>query len=163
MIEGKLLDFGDDLTEVRRVQEKVFNGGTKIDESDGEYAFAVHAIAYQGTDDKKAVAAGSMTYDGEICRLGKVAVLRECRGNYYGDFIVRILLNKAFTSGIERVHTCAEQGNQGFFRKIGFQTDSEENGLAKMSITTAQLVTKCQISKNFIGNSGNCQKNAFKK
>jgi N-acetylglutamate synthase-like GNAT family acetyltransferase len=163
LIEGKLLNFSDDLTEVRKIQESVFCNEDMVKNIEDEYAFAVHAVAYQGTDKKCAVAAGSMAYDGEICRLGRVAVLKPYRGNHYGDFIVRILLNKAFTSGIEKVYTYASPDNLGFFSTIGFKAEHEKDGLTAMSITSTQLVTKCQISKNFIGNSGNCQKNAFKK
>jgi N-acetylglutamate synthase-like GNAT family acetyltransferase len=104
-----------------------------------------------------------MSYDGEICRLGRIAVLKQYRGNHYGDFIVRILLNKAFTSGVKKVYTYASSDSLGFFSTIGFKAEQEKEGLTVMSISPTQLVTKCQISKNFIGNSGNCQKNAFKK
>jgi N-acetylglutamate synthase-like GNAT family acetyltransferase len=93
-----------------------------------------------------------MTYDGEICRLDKVAVLEEYRGRHYGDFIVRILLNKAFTSGINKVYISTKQDNLGFFKTIGFQTDQKRDGIISMSVTPAQVVTKCQKSKNFIGN-----------
>lgn len=152
MIEGKLLYSDDELSEVYQIQKTVFGNSIHNIEPDDENLFTIHAIVYESGEEKKAVAAGSLNYNGEVCRLDRVAVLKENRGNYYGDFIVKILLNKAFMSEIKKVDITVEPNNIGFFKKIGFQAEYEHGESIRMSITSAQVAVKCQKNKKFIGN-----------
>ena len=39
----------------------------------------------------------------EYYKIGRIAVKKECRGKKYGDFIVRMLVDKAFTMGAKEV------------------------------------------------------------
>lgn len=129
LIEGKLLSSGEDLSEAYDIRKKVFIEELGLlknlvfDEYDN---LAIHAVVFQGLNQHKAIATGRIFYDGEICWLGLIAVLKEYRGNQYGDFIVRLLINKAFTSGITNINVKVLKCSWEFFKKIGFKQDSEE-------------------------------------
>lgn len=136
-IQGKILKSGDDLSEVLYIRNKVFveEYGVPYDiEFDNMDAIAIHAIAYEKVTDakedainknNKAIAAGRLIYDGEYCQIEKIAVLKEYRGKKYGDFIVRLLLNKAFLAGIDSVYVKSYLTTEEFFKKIGFSKDSD--------------------------------------
>jgi N-acetylglutamate synthase-like GNAT family acetyltransferase len=163
MIEGKLLTYGDDLTEVFSVRRKVFveeQGITEEMEFDALDEASIHAIVYNNeaeevnstnnkkSNGKKAVATGRIIYDGVNCTIEKIGVLEDYRGRLYGDFTVRMLLNKAFTSGINEVFLHTQINTEGFFQKIGFHkvgANFSENGKSccKMIIYTQDINKIC--------------------
>lgn len=139
MIQGKLLSYGDDLNEVYNIRREVFvneigkTEETEFDDTDNE---AIHVLVYEEVtrkegngllDSKKvAVATGKIIYNGDICWISNVAVLRQYRNKKYGDFTVRMLLNRAFTAGINEVYLRATPETSEFFKKIGFQLNNSE-------------------------------------
>lgn len=166
LIQGKLLGFGDDLTEAMEIRRRVYVEELGIpqemefDELDSQ---AIHVIVYEevpdwndhglSSEDKKPVATGRITYDGSVCEIGHVAVLKEYRGMKYGDFTVRMLLNKAFTSGIPIVTVNSKDENVDFYQKIGFQGTGESfsilgNKYCKMEIRPQNIATACNKCKN---------------
>ncbi len=127
MIQGKLLSFGDDLTEVKNIRSRVFIDEFNLSkevEFDSLDLEAVHVLVYGdeiSEDNKpKGVATGRITYDGEICEIGHIAVLKEYRNNEYGDFTVRMLINRAMLSGIPEIVIYSPSETIGFFEKLGF-------------------------------------------
>lgn len=124
LIQGKFLTYNDDLSEVFSIRRKVFVEEQQIpdniefDEYDSE---AMHVIVYEEAGSKKAVATGRIIYDEQECQIGRIAVLKEFRGKKYGDFTVRMLLNRAFTAGIKEVTINSHQSVEEFYKKIGFQ------------------------------------------
>lgn len=155
LIQGKILSYGNDLSEVFDIRRKVFIEEQHIpdeiefDELDAE---AMHVIVYEESGSKKAVATGRIIYDGEYCRIGRIAVLKEYRGKKYGDFTVRMLLNKAFTADIHEVTIDAQVKAIEFYHKIGFQDvgiDFMEAGIPhrKMIIRDTDVITCCKILK----------------
>lgn len=136
-ISGKIIFGNGDLSDAFLIREKVFVEEQRIPEEmefDDHDSIAFHVIAYEDNTAKKdsdqltekiAVATGRLTFDGDICRIGRVAVLKEYRGKRYGDFIVRMLLNKAFSSGIKRVTINTQTSAEEFYRKIGFKRVSD--------------------------------------
>lgn len=163
MIQGKLIAGNSDLEEVTHIRKKVFVeelGIAKDTEFDEEDKEAIHAIAYfqrnqkdmeqaVNIPEKIAVATGRIIYDGEECKIDKVAVLKEYRGKSYGDFIVRLLINKAFNCGAKRVTLNTQLESINFFRKIGFQQEDDEINqggevLYKMKIEKKDLVFTCR-------------------
>ena len=123
LVQGKLLTYGDDLSEVFAIRRKVFVEEQKIPDSiefDGYDSEAMHVIVYEEAGSKIAVATGRIIYNGQDCQIGRVAVLKEFRGKKYGDFTVRMLLNKAFTAGINEVTINCQQSAEEFCSKIGF-------------------------------------------
>jgi len=160
-IQGKILKPGDELKEAIDIRKKVFveEYGIAYDkEFDDLDMLAIHAVAYESEDasekgkrgnGKIAVATGRIVFDGENCKIDKIAVLKEYRNKKYGDFIVRLLLNKAFMSGIDEVNVDAFVSSEGFFKKLGFEKVSEEfseNGIKmyKMTINSKKLLKNCR-------------------
>jgi predicted GNAT family N-acyltransferase len=161
LIQGKFLVYGDDLTEALQIRRKVFveeQGIPEAIEFDGLDVQAIHVLVWEeappgrdkesGKPDRRAVATGRITYDGAVCRIGHIAVLRECRGMGYGDFTVKMLLNKAFTSGIGKVLLDAQALAVGFYQKIGFQSTGQhvsDMGIKywEMVIYAQDIVKKC--------------------
>jgi len=155
IIEGKLIPFGEDLTEVFDIRRKVFVEEQGIPEKiafDKYDYLAIHAIVFQGTNQGKAIATGRIVYDGDSCRLGFIAVLKECRGNQYGDFVVRMLMNKAFNAGVKRISVNAQVASVKFYKKIGFIQEGEEfiaDGIRQISMIISRdcLITQCIKNK----------------
>lgn len=142
LIQGKLLSFGDDLSDAFEIRREVFveeMGILPEIEFNDEDNMAVHAIIYEETaariepkengehaERKRAVATGRMMFDGEICRIEHIAVLKDFRGRQYDELVIRILLNKAFTSGIHKVMAHVPASMLELFTEIGFHTDHDE-------------------------------------
>lgn len=151
LVQGKLLSQGNDLSDVYLIRRKVFIEEMKLSDSvvfDGHDDMAMHVIVYEETGSKNAVATGRISFDGEYCEISHVAVLREFRNKKYGDFTVRMLLNKAFTSGIHVVRSLVRADNIEFFEKIGFHIISEEMIRQNiiyyiMEINTTDIITPC--------------------
>jgi predicted GNAT family N-acyltransferase len=160
LIQGKLLGYGDDLSEVKGIRRKVFveeYGVYEDVEFDDLDDTAMHAIIYEEAQDwrseslvvkKVPVATGRIIYDGTVCIIDNVAVLKEYRGMKYGDFTVKMLLSKAFTSGINEVMTKTFFDSQDFFRTIGFDKFNEgyfEKGIryVDMIIKQSDLIKLC--------------------
>ncbi len=126
MIEGKYL-FGadDDLTEVFDIRRKVYVEEENLSEEaefDKFDEFCVHAIiSVKG----KKLGTGRILYDGDSYRISHIAIIKEERGNGYGDFLVRMLIDKAFLSGAQSVIVGAKLNAIKFYEKIGFNKISE--------------------------------------
>jgi predicted GNAT family N-acyltransferase len=151
LIQGKYLNYGDDLSPVFDIRKKVFVEEQKVSEEeefDEIDKIAVHAIVFDTNHKDKPVATGRVYHDGESYRVGRVAVLKEARGMYYGDFVVRLLLNKAFLSGAKEVIISAQVKAIPFYEKIGFAPFGDiyfEAGIehVKMKISSTNICRKC--------------------
>lgn len=129
MIQGKLLLGQADLSEIHRIWEEVFikEAGLPIESIHKVIKEnTVHALVYEGADTNCPVAAGRMSMKEESAEIELVAVLKEYRRKEYGDFIVRMLLDKAVTSGKKNIMVAAPKTLTGFFQKQGFIV-SEQN------------------------------------
>lgn len=152
MINGKIINLDEDLTQVLEIRKKVFQEEQGISshiENDQLDKVAIHALAYLDLEKKTPVATGRIIYDGEKCTLGRVAVLKEYRGKRYGDFIVRFLLNRAFITGIDDVYCSAQEDSVKFYKKIGFSKIGDqfmEAGIKHfpMKINKDELIFICQ-------------------
>lgn len=123
MIQGKLLSYDSDLSEALEIRRQVFvkeYQRSEAEEFDEQDSIAIHVIVYEQGEQKKPVATGRIVFDGITCEIGHIAVLKEYRNREYGDFAVRMLINKAFTSGIHEVSVKAPGQLINFFQKIGF-------------------------------------------
>ncbi len=158
MIEAKLLTGSDNLIEVFDIRHRVFIDELQLpliyeyDDFDNQ---AIHVIVYIKEQNLLCpVATGRIVYDGSICEIDRVCVLKDYRRNKYGDFAVRMLLNKAFTSGINTVIVKAPKDIEKFFKSIGFYEIQVEgydlnNELKCLSIESNSIVKQCKnLSKN---------------
>jgi len=155
----------DDLSEVKQIRNEVFInecGMLDFEENDTTDSLAMYVIVYQEDDNwkenrnkqKTPVASGRIMFDGSRCVIDQVAVLKEYRNKKYGDFAVKMLLNKAFTSGIEKVELYSPEKVMGFFETIGFKC-TEENFIKdevkhiKMIISSNGVITCCSKKNNY--------------
>lgn len=148
------------MTEVFNIRRKVFVEEMRMDEKnelDQKDQEAIHVIVFEtpiNLKDRKnemnhAVATGRIIFDGERCTISHVAVLKDYRKQQYGDFTVKMLLNKAFTSGVPEVELDTTEQTEGFFKRIGFKTENtwmDLNGIKwkHMKVNTNQITRPCQ-------------------
>lgn len=124
MIQGKFFSGNDDLTEIRKIRKAVFCEELGIEEEmeeDGQDALCMHVLAY---DNGVPVAVGRIFYDGWEFIISKVAVLKAHRHKMYGDFIVRMLIDKAMMSGAIEIKLESPESCTAFFKSIGFEEKS---------------------------------------
>ena len=130
MVRGKFYSGQDDLTEVRNIRTQVFVeeiGIPETLENDGQDAYCMHAVAY---DDDLPVATGRISYDGWDFVISKVAVCADQRGKKYGDFIVRMLIDKAMMANATEVQAEVLEETASFFETIGFVKAEDRECLA---------------------------------
>ncbi len=130
-ITGKYILSGlGDLTDVFAIRDKVFVEEQGIPyelEHDDKDSEAIFALAFEeGEDFKKPVATGRLLFLEENFKIGKIATLKEYRGMGYGDFVVRMLIDKAFTMGAKQIFVDAQVTAVDFYKKIGFRNIGEE-------------------------------------
>lgn len=129
MVEGKFISYQDeDLDKVFDIRRQVFQIEQGVDaelEFDDLDKEAVHVLVTVGG---KAVACGRLLKesDTDCFRIGRVAVLKEERGRQYGDFVVRMLVDRAFQAGAKEIVLGSQLYAVDFYRKIGFVPFGEE-------------------------------------
>lgn len=84
-------------------------------------AACLHALAFDEHD--KAVATGRLLPDGHI---GRMAVLKEARGQGLGGAILRVLMEQAKARGDRSVVLNAQTHAEPFYRRYGFVREGEE-------------------------------------
>ena len=148
MIKGQYLSYGDDLTKVHEIRKAGFTEEYGIPEDvelDDDDIMAMHVILDY---ENEKVGTGRMKYDGETFILDKMAVLKEHRNNGYGEFIVRMLLDKVFLANGKEIFTDATKDTVEFFKKIGFVEIGDEYERDKliyvpMKVQKGSVKTKC--------------------
>ncbi len=125
MITTKWFKGNDDLIDAHTIRAKVFIKEQKIAvelEMDNKDNLAHHIVLYHNN---KAIATGRLLIEDEFT-IGRVAVLKEERGNGYGDLVVRLLIRKAFDLGATKVVVHSQVSAAKFYEKIGFIQVGEE-------------------------------------
>ena len=98
---------------------------------DGLDATAVHALAYLNDN---AVGTGRMLADGHI---GRIAILKEYRGQKVGSKIVCSFIDEAVKKDYRRVYLGSQKHANGFYQRLGFTAYGEEfidAGIVHMSM-----------------------------
>ena len=119
----RILSWSEALPLARPVREKVFVDEQKVprelewDEWDER---CDHAVACDSGG--RAIGTARLAPDG---RLGRMAVLRECRGLGVGAALLEALLGRARERSLSRVTLHAQTHAAGFYRRFGF---SERGG-----------------------------------
>lgn len=149
LIQGKLLSAKDNLKDVFEIRREVFVKELGISEQmefDEKDRFAIHAIAYLEENHTIPVATGRLYFDGDTCYLEKLAVLKEYRNRQYGEFILRMLLNKADMAGIQKVYVKGNKPFIDYFKGFGFLPDNniKEKDAKTLSIQPKNLFLGCK-------------------
>lgn len=120
MIKAYLLMGVEDLTPALSVRQTVFvdeqgfNAASERDEMD---ARALHAVVEDGAP----CATGRLYYDRDAWHIGRVAVLKEKRGQHLGDLVMRMLLDQALKLGASSIQIGAQTHAVDFYKKYGFE------------------------------------------
>ncbi len=119
MVFGRFVSNPEDLKTVQKIADQVFveelglkTGGAMAD------AFCLHALVYDGD---APAGMGRMMYDGDRFTIADVAVLPQYRGQKYGDFMVRLLIDKGMMANAQEIDLDALAGTESFFGTIGFE------------------------------------------
>ncbi len=134
MIRGKLLRPGSDISQALHVRDAVFvreQGYSAALEHDEIDRISWHALVYDQADASgepvgDACGTGRIWWqDGEF-HLGRIAVLREKRGQGLGDLLMRMLLFKAREHGARSVALSAQLQAVPFYARYGFVPFGEQ-------------------------------------
>ncbi|MCD7922878.1 MAG: GNAT family N-acetyltransferase [Clostridiales bacterium] len=123
MVFGKFVTEEKDMDTVRSIYEQVYQKELGLDilkTTEDEYC--INALVFAGEDP---AGMGRVLFDGEDFRIRDVAILPAYRGDSYGDFMVRLLVDKAMMSNAQEIRLDALAGTEEFFRTIGFETEGE--------------------------------------
>jgi len=112
-----------DAHHIRRVVFMDEQNVSEEEEMDGTDVGAIHLVAYEGG---KPVATGRILIEGEKYILGRIAILKEMRGQGLGDFIMRLLIRRAYELGGTRQEIHAQLQAVGFYKTLGFTPYGEE-------------------------------------
>lgn len=149
MVQGKLLSYGDDISEALYIRKKVFVDEMGMPEeldNDENDEYALHVIVYEEGINRVPVATGRLLLCNKSCYIDKIAVLKEYRGKHYGDFSVRMLIYKAFEKGFTEINLICNNYNEKFFEKIGFMSENDvEYGRVgtKMKLKENNVIKNC--------------------
>jgi predicted GNAT family N-acyltransferase len=156
MIRGTYITGDGDFTDALAIRKEVFQMEQNVPaelEFDDKDEYAMHIVVYNEED--KPVATGRMLASPEHILIGRIAVIKEERGKGYGDFVVRMMLDKAFECGAAKVAVHAQIQAVGFYEKLGFIACGDEYVEANMrhlpmEISEEKFRNSCQCK-------GGCQ------
>ncbi|NLN18251.1 MAG: GNAT family N-acetyltransferase [Firmicutes bacterium] len=92
-------------------------------ESDGLDASARHVVAWLGD---QVIGTARLVIEDRVGRIGRMAVLREHRGQGVGSRLLSALLDVARREGLEGVYVHAQLTAVGFYGRFGFVPEGEE-------------------------------------
>lgn len=144
MICGRYYLGLDHMNEIAPIRLEVFGEEQGIKEDiifDETDEVAVHAIVYKDINRTIPVGAGRLykTDNGEEYKIGRIAVKKEERGQGFGDFIVRMLVDKALMMGADRVLVGSQPHAVAFYEKIGFRPTGEKYVEAGIEHTVMEI------------------------
>ncbi len=99
------------------VCEQMIPAGLEVDQHD---VGSFHALACTG--EGRGIATGRMLPDG---RLGRIAVLREFRGQGVGGKVMDYLIARARQNHLSEVYLHAQRHAVGYYQRLGFTTEGK--------------------------------------
>lgn len=156
MICGRYYLGLEHMEEIASIRREVFGAEQGIAEDilfDEADETAVQAVVYKDMNRTVPVGVGrliKLLEEGDY-KIGRIAVKKTERGQGFGDFIVRMLVDKGLMMGAERVLVGSQPHAVGFYKKIGFRPTGEsyvEAGIEHtvMEIRQNSICKACQKS-----------------
>lgn len=122
-IKTAVVEFDEEYAfKIRSIRNNVFTNEQHIDpdmDFDGQDSDAVHVLIMCK---EKYVGTGRMLHDGHI---GRLAVLKEYRGQGLGAKIMLSLIKEAKNKKMKRVYLGSQRHAVGFYEKLGFSVYGE--------------------------------------
>lgn len=141
MVKTQLMEWSKAQREAKRIRFAVFveeQGVPAELEMDDNDASCVHALAYI---DGRPIGTGRLLPDGHI---GRMAVLKEWRGQGAGRALLRALVEAARRRGDREVLLSAQVHALGFYRAEGFQPEGAEYEEAGIAHQAMRLIIRGQ-------------------
>jgi predicted GNAT family N-acyltransferase len=119
----RVIEVGDDRSRMEQawaLRRRVFIEEQHVPEEielDADDARAFHALALEGG---RPVGCGRMLARGDYVKIGRMAVLAECRGRSVGRRVLEFLIEHARRRGFRRAVLDAQLHAEGFYLKQGF-------------------------------------------
>lgn len=137
------IDFFDSSAEnfeiVKAIRTRVFTNEQGAD-ADGEFdeydEKSIFALLYE---DDLPVGTARIAETAAGVKIGRIAILKECRGKGYGADIVRAVTKRAFDMGADRVLVDAQNYAVPFYERLGFHiigTEIMDRGLPHIPMCT---------------------------
>ena len=98
-------------------------GVTPAADQDGRDGDALHVLAF---DDSRLVGTCRLVFDGQLARLGRMAVERELRGYGIGAAILAAAECEARMAGARRVRLHAQTAAQSLYERAGYVAAGDE-------------------------------------
>lgn len=114
------------------IREQGVNADEEFDAYDRDSLFA---LLYEK---ERAVGTARIAKTDKGFKIGRIAILGDCRGKGYGADIVKAVTDKAFCMGADTVYVDAQNYAVGFYEKLGFQvigTEMIDRGLAHIPMS----------------------------
>ncbi|HKL78830.1 MAG TPA: GNAT family N-acetyltransferase [Mobilitalea sp.] len=152
MVQGKFISGQSDLKDILYIRSEVFAKELKITQEckqDSLDIDAIHAVVYEGASQLCPISTGRLIIHKNVLTIDKIAVLPDYRGKGYGDFVVRMLLDKAKSFPIEDIVVNVPKKTTEFFNKVGFHIDEnilvdDGNTLVQMNYIERKGCPACQ-------------------
>lgn len=118
------------------LKRKIFIDELKSDEknvTDLYDQFAFYVVVYE---DENPVGTGRLLFKDGRYFLDSICVLKAFRNRNYGNLIIRMLVRKAVSIGMEKTYASIDDKFESLFKKIGFEIiDSDKCGHSLMEKT----------------------------
>ena len=150
MVTGKYYKGMENFEDIKEIRKQVFGEELGYPDElnfDGLDEDALHAVVYLDVECTQPAAVGRLIITEEGYKIGRIAVKREARKHGYGDFIVHMLVDKAFLAGAESVIVGARPEAVMFYKKIGFVITTDGYMEAGTS-HTVMILHKQPLCKN---------------
>lgn len=111
---------------VKAIRTCVFTNeqGADADNEFDEYdKTSLFALLYEGD---KSVGTARIAETAAGIKIGRIAILKECRGKGYGADIVKAVTDRAFDMGADKVLVDAQNYAVPFYEKLGFKVIGAE-------------------------------------
>ena len=105
---------------VKATNEQGADADNEFDEYDKTSLFA---LLYEGD---KPVGTARIAETAAGIKIGRIAILKECRGKGYGADIVKAVTDRAFDMGADKVLVDAQNYAVPFYEKLGFKVIGAE-------------------------------------
>ena len=150
----------EDLSLPFAIREEVFineQGFSKELEQDAMDKRALHAVAV--AEDTPCATGRLFFGDDGAWHIGRMAVLKQWRGQHMGDLVMRMLLSQALKAGASEVRLGAQEYACGFYEKFGFLPCGEpfdDEGCAHIPMRATAERINSVLKGNCSGSCAGC-------
>jgi predicted GNAT family N-acyltransferase len=142
MIHGRFFSPQDDISSCVKIKESVL--GDKF--NDDLDLFSMHLLVFD--NDENAIGTGRIRFDGDDFVIDFIAILEEERRKGYGDFALRMMVDRAFQSQADSVSCICPIYLTSFCQKVGFKPYGEkylldDEEVIKMKIEEKDFIFPC--------------------